>query len=113
MAEAIKKAVKTEKPTENAATPGTADVQKAAPKAVEAEAPSPEIKAEAKKEADRGKEFVDGIMSEMSLKGASKKRLIRTLAEQYNFDKQKVMFRLKRALITERYAAVHAEAGGR
>jgi hypothetical protein len=66
-------------------------------------------KAEAKKEADPSKEFVDGIMAEMSLKGASKKRLIRTLAEQYNFDKQKVMFRLKRALITERYAAAHAE----
>ena len=33
------------------------------------------------------------------------------LAEQFNFDKQKVMFRLKRALITERYAAAHAEAG--
>lgn len=69
-------------------------------------------KAESKKEADPSKEFVDGIMTEMALKGASKKRLIRTLAEQYNFDKQKVMFRLKRALITERYAAVHAEAGG-
>jgi len=68
-------------------------------------------KAESKKEADPGKEFVDGIMTEMSLKGASKKRLIKMLAGQFNFDKQKVMFRLKRALITERYAAVHAEAG--
>jgi len=68
-------------------------------------------KAESKKEADPSKEFVDGIMTEMSLKGASKKRLIKLLAEQFNFDKQKVMFRLKRALITERYAAVHAEAG--
>ena len=76
MAEAIKKAVKTEKP--NAATQATADVQKAAPgveekaakAAPKAEAPSPEIKAEAKKEADPNKEFVDGIMSEMALKGA-------------------------------------------
>lgn len=66
----------------------------------------PEPRLEAKKESDLSKEFVDGIMAEMSLKGASKKRLIRTLAEQFNFDKQKVMFRLKRALITERYAAV-------
>ncbi len=64
-----------------------------------------------KKEADPSKEFVDGIMAEMSLKGASKKRLIKMLAEQFNFDKQKVMFRLKRALITERYAAAHEEAG--
>ena len=60
-------------------------------------------------EADPGKEFVDSIMAEMALKGASKKRLIKKLAEQFNFDKQKVLFRLKRALITERYAAAHAE----
>ena len=69
-------------------------------------------KAESKKEADPSKEFVDGIMTEMNLKGGSKKRLIKMLAEQFNFDKQKVMFRLRRALITERYAAAHAEAGG-
>ncbi len=67
---------------------------------------APEVKAEAPKakEADPSKEFVDGIMAEMSLKGASKKRLIKMLAEQHGFDKQKVMFRLRRALITERYA---------
>ncbi len=68
-------------------------------------------KAESKKEADPNKEFIEGIMTEMSLKGVSKKRLIKMLGEQFNFDKQKVMFRLKRALITERYAAAHAEAG--
>jgi hypothetical protein len=68
-------------------------------------------KAEAKKEPDPSKEFVEGIMTEMALKGGSKKRLIKMLAEQYGMDKQKVMFRLKRALITERYAAAHAEAG--
>jgi hypothetical protein len=62
------------------------------------------------KEADPSKEFVDSIMTEMALKGASKKRLIKKLAEQFNFDKQMVLFRLKRALITERYAAAH-EAG--
>lgn len=66
---------------------------------------APKAEAEAKKEADPNKEFVDGIMAEMALKGASKKRLIKKLAEQYGFDKQKVLFRLKRALITERYAA--------
>ncbi|MCZ7380163.1 MAG: hypothetical protein O8C64_01095 [Candidatus Methanoperedens sp.] len=73
---------------------------------------APEVKAEAPKikEADPNKEFVDGIMTEMSLKGASKKRLIKKLGEQYGFDKQKVLFRLRRALITERYAAAH-EAG--
>jgi hypothetical protein len=70
---------------------------------------APEVKAETPK-ADPNKEFVDGIMAEMSLKGASKKRLIKKLAEQYGFDKQRVLFRLRRALITERYAAAH-EAG--
>ncbi|SNQ60550.1 hypothetical protein [Candidatus Methanoperedens nitratireducens] len=62
-------------------------------------------KERAKKEADPAREFVDSIMAEMSLKGASKKRLIKKLAEQYNFDKQKVLFKLRRALITERYTA--------
>jgi hypothetical protein len=70
-----------------------------------------EAKAEVKKEADPIKEFVDGIMAEMALKGASKKRLIKMLAEKYGLDKQRVLFKLKRALITERYAAAHAEAG--
>jgi hypothetical protein len=82
--------------------------------AIKAEA-ALEVKAEAPKakEADPNKEFVDGIMTEMSLKGASKKRLIKKLGEQYGFDKQKVLFRLRRALITERYAAAHeASAGG-
>ncbi|MBZ5529646.1 MAG: hypothetical protein LAN71_17325 [Acidobacteriia bacterium] len=79
---------------------------------VKPEVKQPEAKpAESKKEADPNKEFVDGIMAEMSLKGASKKRLIKKLGEQYGFDKQKVLFRLRRALITERYAAAHAEGG--
>ncbi len=74
---------------------------------------APEVKAEVPKakEADPSKEFVDGIMAEMALKGASKKRLIKMLAEQYGFDKQKVLFRLRRALITERYAAAAHESG--
>lgn len=79
--------------------------------AKEPEAPKAEPKAEVKKEADPTKDFVDGIMAEMALKGASKKRLIKMLVEQYGMDKQKVMFRLKRALITERYAAAHEAAG--
>ncbi len=75
------------------------------------ETPKAEAKAEVKKEADPSKEFVDSIMTKMSLKGASKKRLIKMLAEQYGLDKQRVMFKLKRALITERYAAAHEAAG--
>ena len=93
------------------AVKGVAKTEPAKPKAPEAKAEAPKAEAKAKKEADPSKEFVDAIMVEMNLKGASKKRLIRTLAEQYGFDKQKVMFRLRRALITERYAAAHAEAG--
>jgi len=95
------------------AEPVKAPISKSAPNAEAAKAAAAEDapKAESKKEADPGKEFVDGIMTEMNLKGGSKKRLIKMLAEQFNFDKQKVMFRLKRALITERYAATHAEAG--
>jgi len=95
---------KTEAPK---AEPVKAEPVKVAPSEIKTETP----KAESKKEADPGKEFVEGIMTEMSLKGGTKKRLIKMLAEQFNFDKQKVMFRLKRALITERYAAAHAEAG--
>lgn len=98
--------------------PVKAPISKSAPNAEAAKAEPAKAaaaedapKAESKKEADPTKEFVDGIMTEMSLKGGSKKRLIKMLAEQFNFDKQKVMFRLKRALITERYAAAHAEAG--
>ena len=75
------------------------------------ETPNVEAKVEVKKEADPSKEFVDGIMAEMTLKGASKKRLIKMLVDQNGMDKQRVMFKLKRALITERYAAAHAEAG--
>jgi hypothetical protein len=96
-------------PKVEAAPVAKQDVPKAEP--VKAAASEEAPKAESKKEADPNKEFVDGIMTEMALKGGSKKRLIKMLAEQFNFDKQKVMFRLKRALITERYAAAHAEAG--
>ena len=40
------------------------------------------------------------------LKGASKKRLIKFLGNKYDWDKQRVQFRLTRALIAERYAAL-------
>jgi membrane protein involved in colicin uptake len=86
-------------------------VEAAKAEPVKAAASEEAPKVESKKEADPNKEFVDGIMAEMALKGGSKKRLIKMLGEQLNFDKQKVMFRLKRALITERYAAAHAESG--
>jgi hydroxymethylpyrimidine pyrophosphatase-like HAD family hydrolase len=109
-----------EKKTEKKKTPAvktTSDIQvktetpKPAVKEPAKTVPEAEAKPEAKKEPDASKEFVDGIMAEMALKGASKKRLIKMLAEQYGLDKQRVMFKLKRALITERYAAAHAEAG--
>lgn len=108
------------KPDAAKAEPVKATAPEAKPATPEAEVvkvePAPEVKTEApkaevKKEADPSKEFVDGIMTEMSLKGASKKRLIKMLGEQFNFDKQRVIFKMKRALITERYAALHAEAG--
>ncbi|MDD5615125.1 MAG: hypothetical protein PHH85_02885 [Candidatus Methanoperedens sp.] len=111
------KAIQAAKPTKTEA-PGVE--VKAVKETIKAPAPKPEgqhvktpetPKAEAKKEADPSKEFVDGIMAEMALKGASKKRLIKTLVEQYGMDKQRVMFKLKRALITERYAAAHEAAG--
>ncbi len=98
-----KEPVSTPAPKPEVEKPGPAKIPQAEVKA--------EPKAESKKEADPNKEFVDGIMAEMALKGASKKRLIKTLVEQYGLDKQRVMFKMKRALITERYAAAHAEAG--
>ena len=108
--EAVKTAVPQVKPESTKVETAKAEVKKEDAAAPQAETAKP--KAEGKKEADPNKEFVDGIMAEMSLKGASKKRLIKKLGEQYNFDKQRVLFKLKRALITERYAAAHAEAGG-
>ena len=77
------------------------------PEEVKAEAQPEDVKA--KKES---KQFVDEVMAEMELKGGSKKRLVRMLGEQYDYDKHKVLWTLKRALITERYAAaVEAEGG--
>ncbi|MCZ7392745.1 MAG: hypothetical protein O8C56_05370 [Candidatus Methanoperedens sp.] len=104
-AEAVKEVAKvTEAPKAEVKTETEPEVKPEAAK-------SEPAKAEARKEADPGKEFVDAVMAEMNLKGGSKKRLVKTLAEQYGFDKQKVLFRLRRALITERYAAAHAEGG--
>jgi uncharacterized protein YggU (UPF0235/DUF167 family) len=111
---AQKAVVTSVKPQSEVVAKAPAELQAQPPKVIAPIKIEPAAKAETKpevrKEADPGKEFVDSIMTEMALKGASKKRLIKKLAEQFNFDKQKVLFRLKRALITERYAAVH-EAG--
>ena len=74
---------------------------------VKAEAQSEEVKAK-----EESKQFVDEVMAEMELKGGSKKRLVRMLGEQYDYDKHKVLWTLKRALITERYAAVVEAEGG-
>lgn len=56
---------------------------------------------------DQEKAFVDELMEENGLKGASKKRLIKFLGQKYDWDKQRVQFRLTRALVAERYAASH------
>lgn len=120
MAEEVKKGVKAEKPkiddkaaavrapSSVQAVPG-AEAVKAEPVKAASDTKIEAPKAEPKN-ADPSKEFVDGIMAEMALKGGSKRRLIKKLAEQFNFDRQRVMFKLKRALISERYAAAH-EAG--
>ncbi len=109
---AVKKAAKTKAGEKKAEEkPEAPKVEEKKPEKQKPEKPKAETRAEAKKESDPGREFVDGIMTEMNLKGASKKRLIKKLAEQYSFDKQKVLFKLKRALITERYAAA-VDAGG-
>jgi hypothetical protein len=81
---------------------------------IKAEGAQEEVKAQPVevKAKDASKEFVDGIMAELELKGGSKKRLVKMLGEQYGFDRHKVMWTLKRALITERYAAAHAEGEG-
>jgi len=56
---------------------------------------------------EQEKAFVDELMESNVLKGATKKRLIKFLGNKYGWDKQKVQFRLTRALIAERYAASH------
>jgi len=81
---------------------------------IKAEGAQEEVKAQPVevKAKDESKEFVDGVMAELGLKGGSKKRLVKMLGKQYDYDKHKVLWTLKRALITERYAAaVEAEGG--
>jgi hypothetical protein len=56
---------------------------------------------------EQEKAFVDELMEVNKLKGASKKRLIKFLGNKYDWDRQRVQFRLIRALIAERYAASH------
>ena len=53
------------------------------------------------------KAFVDEIMADNNLKGGSKRRLVLFLAERYDWDKQKVQHRLKRATLAQRYAESH------
>jgi uncharacterized protein (DUF2132 family) len=53
------------------------------------------------------KAFIEELMAENELKGASKKRLIKFLGEQYGWDRQRVQFKLKRAIIAEKYAQSH------
>lgn len=56
---------------------------------------------------EQQKAFVDEMMVANGLKGASKKRLIMFLAERYDWDKQKVQHRLRRATLAQRYAESH------
>lgn len=51
--------------------------------------------------------FIDKLMSKNELKGASKKRLIRFLAEKYDWNEERVQFKLKRAILAEKYAQSH------
>ncbi|WP_407356657.1 hypothetical protein [Methanolobus sp. WCC5] len=53
------------------------------------------------------KAFIEELMAENELKGASKKRLIKFLGEQYGWDRQRVQFKLKRAILAEKYAQSH------
>ncbi|SFM55909.1 hypothetical protein [Methanolobus profundi] len=56
---------------------------------------------------EQQKAFIEEMMLKNALKGASKKRLIRFLAEKYQWDQQRVQFKLKRAILAERYAQSH------
>jgi uncharacterized protein (DUF2132 family) len=58
-------------------------------------------------DSEQQKEFIEELMTKNELKGASKKRLIRFLAEKYQWDRQRVQFKLKRATLAERYAQSH------
>jgi hypothetical protein len=54
---------------------------------------------------EQEKVFVNEMLEANELKGASKKRLIQFLGAKYDWDKQRVQFRLTRARIAERYVA--------
>jgi len=47
------------------------------------------------------------IMAEFSLDGDTKKRIIRFIGNNENWNKRMIEYRLKRALIAETYAAKH------
>ncbi|MCD5425286.1 MAG: hypothetical protein LRZ92_02355, partial [Methanosarcinaceae archaeon] len=47
--------------------------------------------------------FIDEIMKANELEGAGKKRLVKFLCEKYEWNKQKVQFKLTRATLAERY----------
>ncbi|MCD6145149.1 MAG: hypothetical protein J7J03_01940 [Methanosarcinales archaeon] len=47
------------------------------------------------------------IMADFGLEGATKKRLVRFIGNNENWDKRMIRYRLKRALIAETYAAKH------
>ncbi len=56
------------------------------------------------KEAEKTR-IVNAVLTDLELKGASKKRLLEKLVDEYGCDEAKVKYKAKRAFITERYAA--------
>jgi len=47
------------------------------------------------------------IMADFGLEGVTKKRLIRFIGDNENWDRRMIRYRLKRALIAETYAVKH------
>jgi len=58
-----------------------------------------------KEEKDAQNAVIKEIMAEFGLEGATKKRLVRFIGNNENWDKRMIGYRLKRALIAETYAA--------
>ena len=51
--------------------------------------------------------LIKELMAAFGLEGVTKKRLIRFIGNNENWDKRMIGYRLKRALIAETYAAKH------
>jgi len=60
-----------------------------------------------KEEKDAQNAVIKEIMAEFGLEGATKKRLVRFIGNNENWDKRMIGYRLKRAQIRETYEAKH------